>query len=240
MYKVVERSDRSKVWYKSGEFFYLLGLVLVSLVVGLLTGPALGIGVLGLGGLGFGGHFLWKAWKKQRRKARRIPTETGKKRETGEKDGQARMDQYLSKLPRTYQILREIRYPGGVIHRIVVGPTGVFVLHAQHEEGEVLMRENGPYLNGRPLSGSYAVRLFREAFWVKDVIKERTGMELYIRPVLTFTRAFVMVTRPHRGMHIVSASYLPRFLRKQRDSMLSRKQIAQIRQAIEQAAKHSR
>lgn len=242
MYEVQTKSSHKK-WYRRGEFFYLLGLVLVSGVVWQLTGlVSLGLGVLAVGGVGFGGFLLWRTWRGRRGKIRRrgplsIPVEASRRRRTEGKDGQARMDQYLAKLPRAFHVLREVQYPGGMIHRIVVGPTGVFVLHAQHDEGEVSMKENGPYLNGRPLSESYAARLFREAFWVKDVIKETTGMELYIRPVLTFTRAFVMVTRPYKGMHIVSASYLPKFLKKQRDSALSRKQVEQIRQAIEQAAR---
>jgi hypothetical protein len=70
-------------------------------------------------------------------------------------------------------------------------------------------------LNGTPPEKGFLKQTWSQTYSFKDFLWKQTSEEWEVKPVLCFSRAYVQVRRPVRGITIASLKYLNTFLAKQ-------------------------
>lgn len=99
----------------------------------------------------------------------------------------------LAALPDAYVVFHNLARVCGDIDHIVVGPTGVFTLETKGHRGTVTSAGNQVLVNGRPPEKDFIAQAWRNAYWVRDLLKNVAGIEVEVKPILVFANAYVKV-----------------------------------------------
>ena len=99
----------------------------------------------------------------------------------------------------------------GNVDHFLVGEPGIFVMETKAWKGEVTV-ENGRFLvDGRPKTEKDPIKqVGGEAKDIFTLIRESTGMNPFVRPVLCFSRADLLHYKAVRGVEITSVGSLNR------------------------------
>jgi hypothetical protein len=128
-------------------------------------------------------------------------------------DAESKVAVALSQDPQNLLVLHNVAGPHGDLDHVVVRRNGaVIVIDTKSHAGRVVEAQGRLQLNGRPFEKNIVDQAHRNAMWLKDELKLRLDLRVFVHACLVFSNAFVAVRRPVRGVEVVNFSYLPRFL----------------------------
>jgi hypothetical protein len=121
----------------------------------------------------------------------------------------------LKGLPDSYCYFNDLAFEGFNIDHIVVGPGGIFLIETKSHSGEVDVKGEVLLLNGAKPEKDFFGQTWSQTFQLREYLKKQTSREWKVKPVLCFTRAFVKVRQPLKGITMVNKKYLAEYLLKQ-------------------------
>ena len=107
--------------------------------------------------------------------------------------GEALVANLLEDLPDDFHVFHDVKHRdlAGNIDHLVVGPTGVFVLETKNWRGHVEYSPDKKLLNDGRDKTAEMNALLQRVFSVRDKIKALSGLDVYVKGVMVFTRASV-------------------------------------------------
>lgn len=135
--------------------------------------------------------------------------------------GEEKVDERIAELPEGYVSFHDLGFSGFNIDHVVVGPTGVYVVETKSHNGKVTANGDALYLNGRPPEKDFINQTWSQTFHIRNLLKDRTGKDCPVKPVLCFSRAFVSVKGTVKGVTVVNSGYLTTFIAKQKKVLSS-------------------
>jgi hypothetical protein len=146
-----------------------------------------------------------KAYRKEERKAER----GAKAEET--------VREVLGQLQGPYDVMHDVDTGYGDIDHILLSRDyGVFVLETKSHFGEVTIHNGTLLIGGQQPEKDFIAQALRNTMWLKQRIKETTGLDPWIQPIIVFTRAFVREWKPIRGVLVRNQKYLVEAIEKTR------------------------
>lgn len=117
----------------------------------------------------------------------------------------------LASLPDEYAVFHDLSRLAGDIDHIVVGPTGLFVIETKAHGGKVTIRDNRLLVNGKPPEKDFIAQVWRNAYWVRDLLKNTADLVVEVTPILVFPNAFV-TGRGMKGVRVINKKYLTKII----------------------------
>ncbi|WP_216363909.1 MULTISPECIES: nuclease-related domain-containing protein [unclassified Neomoorella] len=131
-----------------------------------------------------------------------------------------KISEILDGLPKKFAVFNDFPCPMGNIDHIVVGPTGVFVIETKSHTGEITISPEGKLLrDGKPLEKDFLKQVLGQCFWLKEKMSGRGIKVPYINAVVVFTRAFVKVYQPVKGVRVVNKKWLLNYLTEPKNNL---------------------
>jgi hypothetical protein len=157
------------------------------------------------------------------------------KRATRGAEGEEAIGSILDSLGDDYLVIHDVVSQYGNIDHIVIAKHGsLFLLETKAHGGRVSVANGRVLVNGHEPEKDFIRQALNNTFWLRDRVREATGLEIWITPVLVFVNAFVEQAPPIKGVRILNQKYLARVLqqpdRRQRIPVLweNRKKIESI------------
>jgi hypothetical protein len=114
----------------------------------------------------------------------------------------------LGNLPEGFVILNDVACPVGNIDHIVAGPTGLFVVETKSHRGTITGSTEGKLMrSGKPLEKHFINQALSQAFWLREELSKH-GIQVFVNGVVVFTRAFVKVYKPIKGIRVLNKKWL--------------------------------
>jgi len=127
------------------------------------------------------------------------------------------VDEVLRTLEGEYDVFHDVDTGHGDIDHVVLSKEhGVFVIETKSHVGEVTVRNGVLLVDGEPPEKDFIAQTLRNTMWLKQRIRETTGLDPWIQPVIVFTRAFVREWKPVRGILLRNQKYLVEAIEKTR------------------------
>ncbi len=121
----------------------------------------------------------------------------------------------LSSLPEGYHAFHDLAFDGFNIDHVVVGPGGIFVVETKSHREEVTARGDVLLLGGKQPAKNFLNQAWSQTYQLRDPLEKHTSRKWKIKPVLCFTRAFVKVREPVKGIEVLNKKYLAAYLSRQ-------------------------
>jgi len=125
----------------------------------------------------------------------------------------------LTNLPDEYHVFNDIAFDRFNIDHVVVGPGGIFLVETKSHKGNITAKDETLLLDGKQPSKSFLNQTWSQTFQLRDYLKKHTSRDWKVKPILCFTRAFVSVREPVKGIAVVNGKYLATYLSRQRQSL---------------------
>jgi hypothetical protein len=139
----------------------------------------------------------------------------------------------LEGLSEDYYVLNDIESPYGNIDHIVIGKNqGVFLIETKSHHGKVEVADDVLLVNGKPPEKDFIAQTLKNVYWLRDEISQVTGTKPWITPVLVFTNAFVIPTKPIKGIVIVNKKFLLNILHRESKPNVTQTRIWELREEI--------
>lgn len=113
----------------------------------------------------------------------------------------------LKELPEDYSVLNDLQRVAGDIDHIVVGPTGLFVIETKAHGGKITVDGETLLVNGHPAEKDFINQVWRNAFFIRDLVKNVHGLEIKVQPIVVFSNAFVSM-KPVKGVIVINKKFL--------------------------------
>lgn len=121
-------------------------------------------------------------------------------------------------LDENYYVLHDIDTPYGNVDHIVISRYGyVFLLETKAHGGKVEVVDNKILVNGRFPEKNFVSQTLRNTYWLRDEIYEAIQLKIWITPIVVFTNAFVVPSKPIKGVRVVNKKYVLQMLRNTRN-----------------------
>jgi len=138
--------------------------------------------------------------------------------DTGAKAEQA-VAEALQELPDDYYVFHDLEFPGFNIDHVVLGPNGIFLVETKSQKGNITQKNDVLLRNGRKFFKDFLNQCWSQTYSLRDHLgAERLG-GLPIKPILCFSRGFVEIRGPVRGVALLNVGYLRPFILSQRGSL---------------------
>jgi hypothetical protein len=119
------------------------------------------------------------------------------------------VDNLLSILGDQFDVFHDIDTGHGDVDHIVISREhGIFVIETKSHVGKVTIQNDILLIDGKPPEKDFITQTIRNTMWLKQQIKDKTGLDTWIQPIIVFTRAFVRDWKPVRGILIRNQKYL--------------------------------
>ena len=205
------RSKRKVVAY-GGAIAILLCLPFILMCVGL--------GIIGLGVVGIVGIVVLivvinaiSSTVESRAKAYRGKEQRA---ERGARAEEA-VEEVLRQLKGPYDVFNDVDTGYGDIDHILLSRGhGVFVLETKSHSGKVTVHNEILLIDEKQPEKDFIDQAFRNTMWLKRRIKETTGLDPWVQPIIVFTHAFVQEWRPVRSILVRNKKYLVSTIEKTR------------------------
>lgn len=130
-----------------------------------------------------------------------------------------------------YTCYHDIVFDGFNIDHLLIGPGGVFVIETKSHKGKITNQGDSLFLNGKSPGKNFLNQAWSQTYQIKEILKQQTGKEWPVKPVLCFSDAFVEVRGSVKGISILNVKYLNTFISKQK-TILSADDISRITSSI--------
>lgn len=138
--------------------------------------------------------------------------------DTGAKAEQAVADA-LQELPDDYYVFHDLEFPGFNIDHVVLGPNGIFLVETKSQKGNITQENDVLLRNGRKFFKDFLKQCWRQAYSLRDHLNAERLRGLSIKPILCFSRGFVEIRGPVRGVAVLNVGYLRPYILSQRGSL---------------------
>jgi len=138
--------------------------------------------------------------------------------DTGAKAEQA-VAEALQELPDDYYVFHDLEFPGFNIDHVVLGPNGIFLVETKSQKGNITQEHDVLLRNGRKFFKDFLKQCWRQTYSLRDHLNAERLRGLTIKPILCFSRGFVEIRGPVKGVTVLNASYLRPFILSQRGSV---------------------
>jgi hypothetical protein len=119
----------------------------------------------------------------------------------------------LQQLPDDYAVFHDIESPyGNIDHVILSKQDEIFLLETKSHHGEVIHDGKRLLINDKPPEKDFIHQILSNTFWLRAEIKKLNGSEVFIKPIIVFTNAFVKVYKPVKNISIINKKYLVKTL----------------------------
>ncbi|CUU10563.1 Nuclease-related domain-containing protein [Armatimonadetes bacterium GBS] len=135
-----------------------------------------------------------------------------------------------------WHIFHDIALPTvGNIDHVAVGTKGVFIVETKNHTGTIVL-ENGRLARvGRPLEKDFVAQAMRQAAALGHLIHQRTGLRVFVQPVVCFVRARLLLQSPRVQQAVVlSYAELLNYLHRHPDGRLTSTQVSAIASVLAQ------
>ena len=123
--------------------------------------------------------------------------------------GEEKIASILSALGVDFFVLHDVPSPYGNIDHIVISrETGVFLLETKAHGGKVTLLPDGLLVNGKPAEKDFINQALKNAYWLRSIIEEVTGVQPRINALVVFTNAFVPFGQPIKSVQVINKRYL--------------------------------
>lgn len=138
--------------------------------------------------------------------------------DTGAKAEQA-VAEALQELSDDYYVFHDLEFPGFNIDHVVLGPNGIFLVETKSQKGNITQEHDVLLRNGRKFFKDFLKQCWRQTYSLRDHLNAERLRGLTIKPILCFSRGFVEIRGPVKGVTVLNASYLRPFILSQRGSV---------------------
>jgi hypothetical protein len=140
-------------------------------------------------------------------------------------DGEYYVYKTLLELPDTYTIFRGLNLNGkSDIDIVVTGPTGIFTIEVKSHRGLVGFDGEHLTLNSKPFREKDILwQAFTEAMDLHAFLKDQTGKELFVNPVLVFSnpKAYMHFGMEKvRNVHVINDKWIMELLTDQKHGIV--------------------
>jgi hypothetical protein len=135
--------------------------------------------------------------------------------DTGAKAEQA-VAEALQELPDDYYVFHDLEFPGFNIDHVVLGPNGIFLVETKSQKGNITQEHDVLLRNGRKFFKDFLKQCWRQTYSLRDHLNAERLRGHTIKPILCFSRGFVEIRGPVKGVTVLNASYLRPFILSQR------------------------
>ena len=119
----------------------------------------------------------------------------------------------LQQLPDDYAVFHDIETPYGNIDHVILNKrNNIFLLETKSHHEEVIYDGSRLLINNKPTEKDFIHQIFSNTFWLRDEIKKQNGADIFVKPVIVFTNAFVKVYKPVKNISIINKKYLVKTL----------------------------
>ena len=150
-------------------------------------------------------------------------------------EGENDIGDELKKLPSDFKVFNEgLDTERGNIDKIVIGPTGVFAIEVKSHKAKVTF--NGKELLNyfKPFEKDFLKQAYAEAMKLKESIKTKTGIDVFVQPILVFSSRYAKMRlgfNQIKGVYVIQKRWLNKLITQPNNSPLSlelRQKIAQV------------
>jgi len=125
----------------------------------------------------------------------------------------------LRNLPEGYRVYHDVVSPYGNIDHVVLGDNDqVFLIETKAHHGEVTYNGSNLLIDNKMPEKNFISQIFKNTFWLRDEIKKWIDADIFIKPVIVFTNAFVKIPYPVKNISIVNKKYLTKVLTEKQAS----------------------
>lgn len=129
--------------------------------------------------------------------------------------GELEVGRILDSLGPNFCVWHDFPSAHGNIDHIVLSKKGrLFMVETKAHSGEVTLEGGKLLLNGRAASKDMIKQCLNNLYDLKNEVKERTGKDVWVSPILVFTNAFVHYGAPIRNIRVVNKGYLIRVIQE--------------------------
>jgi len=144
-----------------------------------------------------------------------------------------KIGEMLAELPEGFLVLHDIESPYGNIDHIVISRNnGVFLIETKAHGGKVAVEDDTLLVNSKLPEKDFIAQALNNSFWLKKEISDLIGPTPWITPILVFTNAFVVPSKPIKNVRIINKKNLISALTRQGSRKSSNDQIWEQRGKI--------
>jgi hypothetical protein len=144
-----------------------------------------------------------------------------------------KIGEMLAELPEGYFVLHDIGSPYGNIDHIVISRSnGVFLIETKSHGGKITVEGDTLLVNSKLPEKDFIAQALNNSFWLKKEISDLIGPTPWITPILVFTNAFVVPSKPIKNVRIINKKHLISALTRQGSRNSSNDQIWEQRGKI--------
>lgn len=151
-----------------------------------------------------------------------------------------RVDDLFAGLSDQYFIINDVVSKiGNIDHVIIKKDAGIFLIETKSHHGKISVQEKTIYLNGHLPEKDFISQTLNNAYWLRDRLKLIFEPDVWIFPFIVFTNAFVPLTAPVKGIHIVNVKFLISTIEKIKNTNSINEQLWEKREIIFKLLKSS-
>lgn len=115
----------------------------------------------------------------------------------------------LKHLPDEFVVFHDIESRYGNIDHVVLNKSkDVFLLETKSHHGEVAYNGTNLLINSKPTEKDFISQALKNTYWLKEEIRKQSDLNIFIKPIIVFTNAFVKVPVPIKNVSIINKKYL--------------------------------
>jgi len=125
----------------------------------------------------------------------------------------------MAGLPEGFTAFHDLTFTGFNIDHVAVGASGIYLIETKSHGGKVTADGDKLLLNGNPPDKDFINQTWSQTYQLKSYLKEQTGKEYQVKPVLCFSKAFVQLRQAVKGVAVVNAKFLNELLQRQKPQL---------------------
>jgi hypothetical protein len=143
----------------------------------------------------------------------------------------------LDRLPENCRVLHDVNTGRGNIDHVVFRQDGtIFLIETKSHRGTVSEECGELRRNGAPFEKDLLKQTHGNVYWLRDLLTPHLGIQPWINAAIVFPNAFVTNRRTLRGVDVMNAGYLERWMARAKGNPQVAKelwpQIGQITQEL--------
>lgn len=142
--------------------------------------------------------------------------------------GEYAVGQYLERLYADgYQVFHDIQGPNFNLDHAIIGPAGVFTIETKtwnkpFPDARIAFDGERILIAGKTPERDPVPQAFAQASWLQAQLRESTGLQCEVRPVVVFPGWFIESSAgAHQRMWVLEPKALPRFLKQEPVRLMS-------------------
>ncbi len=147
--------------------------------------------------------------------------------------GETDISDELRKLPPEYHFFSDIETDRSKanIDKVLIGPTGVWVIEVKNMQGKFTFDGQKLLKNGYPMPKDILSQTWKESYTIRDLIKERLNFGVTVQPVLVFSSSkayFKFGMNKVKGIYIIGKKWLNQLVNEKTTQPLDPQTIDKI------------